>query len=298
MTTATIKKKFDPTILKNKLKDFNKLVTSINGGVFMSIFSFKGGIGKTNISLHLAGGLAYMGLTVLVIDLDRQGDSGNYFGINVLNKDNTLYEVLLHDLSLQKAISKITVSIKDEFDSKVPLRFLYSNNKLDQLNNKLISEEISFDYLKNKLEPLKKHFDVIIFDCPPKPDKVHDAAFYISNEILIPSEMEKLSIGKINVTKKYIDEINNENGSNANILGVVPCKYEKTRLNIQLRKELVESGEETIFTSIRDTVKIKEAPSVNKLIYGHDFKHKASDDYFKLSYQIGKYLFEKYKRKK
>lgn len=73
----------------------------------ISIINLKGGVGKSVTACNLAAELAHMGNNVLVVDLDKQGNTSKFFG--VLDYDRpTVADVLLGDKSAAVAIEENT----------------------------------------------------------------------------------------------------------------------------------------------------------------------------------------------
>src|SRR3954465_3052246 len=60
----------------------------------VAVLNQKGGVGKTSLTLMLAGAAGAQGLRVLVIDLDQQGNASAALGVPGDEAELTAYEVL------------------------------------------------------------------------------------------------------------------------------------------------------------------------------------------------------------
>lgn len=64
----------------------------------ITVFNSKGGVGKTTVSMNLAGSLARRGFKVLVVDMDRQGTSTSWVSQAADEKDFPAQVANLHQL--------------------------------------------------------------------------------------------------------------------------------------------------------------------------------------------------------
>ena len=62
----------------------------------------KGGVGKTTTSINLSASLASLGKKVLVIDMDPQGNTTSGLGVEKDEVENTVYELLLGEKTIQE----------------------------------------------------------------------------------------------------------------------------------------------------------------------------------------------------
>ena len=75
-------------------------------GKIIAIANQKGGVGKTTTSINLSACLAAKGKKVLVIDIDPQGNTTSGYGIEKNELENTIYELMLGDCSIENCIIK------------------------------------------------------------------------------------------------------------------------------------------------------------------------------------------------
>src|SRR5574344_2004753 len=80
-------------------------------GKSIAIFNQKGGVGKTTTNINLSASIGKLGKKVLVLDMDPQGNTTSGYGVNKNIIENTMYEVIIDDLDIRKAI------IKTEFEN-------------------------------------------------------------------------------------------------------------------------------------------------------------------------------------
>ena len=125
----------------------------------IAIANQKGGVAKTTTAINLSASLAHLGRSVLLIDMDPQGNAARGFGIDISLLKNTIHQVLLGEIDINRAIKKTAV---------LNLEVIPANLKLSSIDIEIIHKDINpFFMLKTALVDLKKQYDYIIIDCPP-----------------------------------------------------------------------------------------------------------------------------------
>ena len=125
-------------------------------GRIIAVANQKGGVGKTTTSINLSACIAAKGKKVLVIDIDPQGNTTSGYGIEKNELENTIYELILGDCSIEDCIIK---------DIMPNISILPSNVNLAAAEIEMIGVEKKEFILRNEVDWIKDRYDFIIIDC-------------------------------------------------------------------------------------------------------------------------------------
>ena len=90
-------------------------------GRIIAIANQKGGVGKTTTAINLSACLAESEKKVLAIDLDPQGNTTSGLGVNKNEQENTTYEILIGQCSVEECIIKEVIPNLDILPSNINL---------------------------------------------------------------------------------------------------------------------------------------------------------------------------------
>src|SRR4051794_32086377 len=117
----------------------------------IAVLSLKGGTGKTTTVRTLADVLRRVGLQVLTIDLDPQGNLSDYYDVSP-DAAPTVADVLMGEAKVKDA----------NHDGIVP-----ASPHLAEVERSLSGRLGREVVLKKALKDARKAYDVILIDCPP-----------------------------------------------------------------------------------------------------------------------------------
>ncbi|SNB75019.1 chromosome partitioning protein [Arboricoccus pini] len=159
--------------------------------VILAIQNFKGGVGKSTVTTHLAHYLAVTGYRVLVVDCDSQATTTTLFGFNPhfdVDRDQTLYPYLSIDPTQQDlayAVQRTPWPNVDLIPSCLELFDVeYELAAASSTGQSVLAAR--FRKLKDGLRELAEDYDVVILDPPPALGTISLAVMQASNAVLVP----------------------------------------------------------------------------------------------------------------
>lgn len=150
-------------------------------GKTISIFNQKGGVGKTTTCVNLAASLGAKGKSVLLVDVDPQGNSTSGVGADKAEIEYSTYDILINKVPARG------IMIETEFKN---LFLLPANMNLAGAELELADQEDRFYALKKAISPLALDFDYIIIDCPPSLGLLSLNALAASDTLIVPLQCE------------------------------------------------------------------------------------------------------------
>ncbi|MCC9135197.1 ParA family protein [Pontibacter silvestris] len=233
----------------------------------VAVINQKGGTGKTTTTINLGSALSKLGKRVLLLDLDPQSNLS--YSLAVAKPDVTLADVFLGNKK-----------IKDILVEKDGLWVAPGSNDLVDIEISLVQQPEREQFLKNLLSEIKG-FDYVLIDCPPSLSVLTLNALTAAQEILIPLQMEVLTLQGLDQIMNTVNKVKKAFNPNLKIKGVVVVMFDvRRKLSQEVLEYLQENVREKIFdTHIRLNVKLAEAPSFGKSIIDYDASSNGAKDY-------------------
>ncbi|MFA6023514.1 MAG: AAA family ATPase [Candidatus Pacearchaeota archaeon] len=206
----------------------------------------KGGTGKSVIITGLASAWAMKGLNVCLIDLDKQGDSLQWFECTS-NKEKTIYDLLLSNELPEIVLANAMDTTRKNLFHIMP------DSRMDSYEGFLALLNTD-THLSEKLKILEKldFLDIILIDCPAATKFVKNNVARYAHEIIIPTS---LSSQDINGGITLMNSLNIELYKNM-IYWIVPNKIRSTTQHKDTLTDLYKWYNEILSDTQRKHVKI------------------------------------------
>jgi len=223
-------------------------------GQIIACANQKGGVGKTTTVVNLATYLALAGDSVLVIDLDPQGNATSGFGLDRGEIGHSVYEAIIEDAR----ITDLVVSTNVPSLSIVP-----SSISLAGAGVELAPLPQRERRLARILTELVSTYDYIVLDCPPSLGLLTVNALTAADAVVIPIQCEYYALEGLSQLIATINLVRNHLNPDLAIKGVVLTMYDpRTNLSAEVDAEVRKYLGPTVFdTIIPRSVRLSEAPS-------------------------------------
>lgn len=248
-------------------------------GRIIAIANQKGGVGKTTTATNLSACLAEKGKKVLAIDMDPQGNMSSALGIDKNNIENTIYELILEQCSLEEC------RVEEVIEN---LSIIPSNVNLAGAEIELIGLDNKEYILKGYVDEVRDKYDFIVIDCPPSLNTLTVNAMTTADTVLVPIQCEYFALEGLSQLIHTINLVQDRLNPNLEIEGVVFTMFDaRTNLSLQVVENVKENLNQAVYKSIIPrNVRLAEAPSHGKPITQYDSKSAGAEAYRDLAEEV------------
>ena len=237
----------------------------------VTVINQKGGVGKTTTVINIAAQIALRGFRVLVIDSDSQGNCATGLGVDKSKVKTTTRDLIL---SPETAVdSRHATAVEN-------LHIIVGDRSLIGLEQEMMRQLGREKRMKEALQPLLAHYDLVLIDTPPSLGLVTINALVASDGVLVPVQTEYFALEGLALLSGTIREVRSLLNERLGVDGVLLTMHSQTLLNKQVAGEVLENFPDLVVRpAIRRNVRLAEAPSHGIPIHLHDPSSPGGKDY-------------------
>jgi len=231
------------------------------GAHTIAVCSLKGGTGKSMTAAHLAGGLARLGMRVLLVDLDDSCQMRSWLSPEREREGSkgaqTIYEVLCGEAPLSDAVFASVIEGLD---------LARASDKLDKLEVAVTDAEKLYK-LKDALGPVSVAYDVVVLDTAPAYDLRLENALMAADSLLVPLKPTDTDMDRFyRFMPKLLGFASRRLNPDLGLLGFLLC--EVTSIGA-LERDLIAALEED-YPGVLLSTHVKRYKTFGSLILNHE----------------------------
>jgi chromosome partitioning protein len=240
----------------------------------------KGGVGKTTSTINLGAALAEQGRRVLLVDLDPQGALSVGLGVNPLQLDRTVYNLLMEsDVTVDDVMLKTNVAGMD---------LLPSNIDLSAAEVQLVNEVAREQTLLRAITPVLDDYDIVLMDCQPSLGLLTVNALTAAHGVIIPLECEFFALRGVALLIQTIEKIQERLNPRLELEGILATMYDARTLHgREVLARVVEAfGDRVFHTVINRTVRFPETTVAGEPITSYASSSSGAQAYRDLAKEV------------
>ena len=246
----------------------------------LTVTNQKGGVGKTTTTVNLAVALAHLGMRVLVLDLDPQGNCSTALGVEHRRGTPSSYDALVDGAPL---VDLATPSPESDHLLVVPATIDLAGAEIE-----LVSVVARENRLRRAVHAhpgvvrpagageaataAEDRLDYVLVDCPPSLGLLTLNALVAADELLLPIQTEYYALEGVGQLVETVELVRTNLNPALHVSTVLLTMFDaRTRLSAGVADEVRSYfGDKVLRTAIPRSVRVSEAPSYGQSVLTYD----------------------------
>ena len=253
----------------------------------IAVANQKGGVGKTTTTVNIAAALALSGKTVLVVDLDPQGNASTALGIEHAEGTPNMYDVLTGEQPLDTIVQECS-DISRLSGAPATIDLAGAEIELVAGDGREYRLRRAIDGYLATLDARGATCDYVLIDCPPSLGLLTLNGLVAAREVLLPIQCEYYALEGLSQLLRTVDMVSSHLNPDLRVSAIVLTMYDgRTRLASQVVHEVrTHFGERVLDTVVPRSVRVSEAPSYGQTVLTYDANSPGSLAYREVAEQL------------
>jgi len=250
----------------------------------VSVFTTKGGVLKTTLSLNLCRIAALHNIKTCAVGLDMQMDLTTSLGFDMDLDDSDDLNSAIEKMSKVRGLADLAAG-RCSLDSIIlptdlpTLSFIPETSELVSLEKSISNKNMRDFWIKTHvIDPLKKKFELIILDCSPNWNMLVSNALVASDALISPLECKINNFRNYKAFETYLSAFKKEMGLNFGEIFIPTKIASNKKLSKEIRNWYHSNIKSCISTGIRESLVSEEAVANNISLLEYQPANMASDE--------------------
>ena len=253
----------------------------------IAVANQKGGVGKTTTTVNIAAALALSGKSVLVVDLDPQGNASTALGIEHAEGTPNVYDVLTGEQPLDTVVQECP-DISGLSGAPATIDLAGAEIELVAGDGREYRLRRAIDGYLATLDARGATCDYVLIDCPPSLGLLTLNGLVAAREVLLPIQCEYYALEGLSQLLRTVNMVSSHLNPDLLVSAIVLTMYDgRTRLASQVVHEVrTHFGERVLDTVVPRSVRVSEAPSYGQTVLTYDANSPGSLAYREVAEQL------------
>jgi chromosome partitioning protein len=253
----------------------------------IAVANQKGGVGKTTTTVNIAAALALSGKSVLLVDLDPQGNASTALGIEHAEGTPNVYDVLTSEQELETIVRECP-DISGLSGAPATIDLAGAEIELVAGDGREYRLRQAIDGYLAALDARGATCDYVLIDCPPSLGLLTLNGLVAAREVLLPIQCEYYALEGLSQLLRTVNMVSSHLNPDLRVSAIVLTMYDgRTRLASQVVHEVrTHFGERVLDTVVPRSVRVSEAPSYGQTVLTYDANSPGSLAYREVAEQL------------